>query len=280
MRPDEEPGRTWKPFSRAGLAAALLLVPLTIGACQTPAPDDGVQVWVSNWPGSTTPEKAEAILLRGADIRCGIGDAGELCFVPAQAANRIEFPDGSTMEAEGIKLYLKRTEENGAVGTGPYSMELLLLGDVKLNGPFTGKMEAWLGSTPEKGEALPLVSGTQKGPLSIRCPVTLTSLIANGHGMIFGSLKKPGVMPGEEVPKEGEAGAGETPPPAEGEGEPAPGEGSGESAGEGTGEKPAEEGPGETPAGEGEGEAKPGEEGEKPAEEESGEKPAEGGSGG
>jgi hypothetical protein len=240
---------------------ALLLIPAVFVACKAPAPDDGVQVWVTQWPGSVSPEKAEAILLKGADIRCGVGDGGELCFVPAQAINRVEFPDGTVIEAEGIKLHLKRAEGNDAVGVGPYSMEILFRGAVKLTGPFPAKMEAWLGTSPEKGEALPLVSGKQKGPLAIRCPVTLTSLIATGRGMIFGSLAKPGVIPGGP-PKKGPpvAGAGATPPPGEGEeksppkeseGGPPPEEGTGETpAGEGA--TPPEEGTGDQPSGEGE----------------------------
>ncbi|MHC4600805.1 MAG: hypothetical protein ACYS47_17575 [Planctomycetota bacterium] len=194
--------------------AALLLLPFAFAACQTSLPDDGVQVWVTGWPGSNGGGQAEAILLRGADLQCGIGEAGEISFVPAQAANRAEFPDGSVVRAGGIKLVLKRSEGNETVGIGPYSLEMLFVGKVIMIGPFANHIQGWLGKTPEGGEAMPLVSGKLEGPLVIRCPVEVSSVMASGRTMIFGSLAKIGVKapPGEgEEEKKAEEGKGETP---------------------------------------------------------------------
>jgi hypothetical protein len=226
---------------RLPVLVALLLLPVALAACKTELPDDGVQVWVTGWPGGNGGDQAEAILLRGADLQCGIGEAGEISFVPAQAANRAEFPDGSVVQAGGIKLLLKRSEGNEAVGVGPHSLEILFVGKVIMAGPFSNHMRGWLGMTPEEGEALPLVSGKLEGPLVIQCPVEITSVIASGRTMVFGSLAKVGAKPptGEgETP----AGEGEGEPPAEKGTEETPAE---EGAGEGAGETPPEGGGGE-----------------------------------
>ncbi len=197
----------------AGILGALVL--LFLPACQSAPPDGGIRVIVADWPGRSPQDAQEIISITGADFRCGVDEHGDFSFTPTLSSNRVEFPDGSWVEAESLRVKLIREEDNTLVGAGPHTIEILLEGQVKLTGPFAAHLQGWLGETSGAGESLKLTTGSFQGPMILQCPVELLAFMAQGRAMVFGSLagilekefdttptEPPAEEPAEDLPPE------------------------------------------------------------------------------